>query len=236
MATQLLKRFMFTSQARKYSPLFFYSSSPLSSNEASTAQSAITTAVSILTHHHSKSRWSYLRSLYPKGFDPNDFSQITLHLRNRPHLAFRFFRFSKSLCNHNLASYSTIIHILARGRLKSHAQDIIRMAIRASKLQEDDVEDNRRSTPLKVFENLVKTYRDCGSAPFVFDLLIDACLGSKNIDPSIEIMRLLRSRGLNLNVSTLNSLIHCVCQFRGIEAGYEIYREAFRLDEETILY
>ncbi|XP_028777054.1 pentatricopeptide repeat-containing protein At2g15980 [Neltuma alba] len=231
MAAQLLKRFPLTSQARKSSSVFCYSSSPSSSDEAPTT--AVTTAVSILTHRRSKSRWSYLRSLYPDGFDPDDFSQITLHLRNRPHLAYQFFRFSKSLCNHNLASYSTIIHILARGRLKSHAQDIIRMAIRASELREDDDGNNPRSTSLKVFENLVKTYKDCGSAPFVFDLLIKACLGSKNIDPSIEIMRLLRSRGISLNVSTLNSLIYCVCQSRGVEAGYEIYREVFRLDEQS---
>ncbi|KAK4284632.1 hypothetical protein QN277_001435 [Acacia crassicarpa] len=233
MAAQLLKRFPFTSQGRKSSSLFCYSSSTPSSGEASTTQSVVTTAVSILNHHRSKSRWSYLRSLCPDGFDPDDFSQITLHLRNRPHLAFQFFTFSRSLCKHNLASYSTIIHILARGRLKSHAQDVIRMAIRALELQEDDDENNPRSAPLKVFENLVKTYKDCGSAPFVFDLLIKACLGSKRIDPSIEIMRLLQNRGINLNVSTLNSLIYCVCQCRGIEAGYEIYREAFRLDEES---
>ncbi|XP_028781962.1 pentatricopeptide repeat-containing protein At2g15980-like [Neltuma alba] len=232
MAAQLLKRFPLTSQARKSSSVFCYSASPSSSDEASTT--AVTTAVSILTHRRSKSRWSYLRSLYPDGFDPDDFSQITLHLRNRPHLAFQFFRFSKSLCNHNLASYSTIIHILARGRLKSHAQDIIRMAIRASELREDDDGNNPRSTPLKVFENLVKTYKDCGSAPFVFDLLIKACLGSKNIDPSIEIMRLLRSRGINLNVSTLNSLIYCVCQSRGVEAGYEIYREVKKIWDEMV--
>lgn len=96
------------------------------------------------------------------------------------------------------------------------------MAIRAS--------HDPKFAPLKVFEHLVMTYKHCGSAPFVFDLLVKACVGSKNIDPSVQIMRLLLSRGISLNVSTLNSLIYCVCQCRGIEEGYEIYREGFQLD------
>ncbi|KAJ1410436.1 Tetratricopeptide-like helical domain superfamily [Sesbania bispinosa] len=189
-------------------------------------ESLVTSVVSILTHQRSKSRWNYLRSACPNGIDPAEFSEITLHLKNKPHLALRFFLWTKSesLCRHNLASYSTIIHILARGRLKSHAYDAIRTAIRHRNDHEDP--------PLKLFETLVTTYRDCGSAPFVFDLLIEACLESKNLDPSIEIVRMLLSRGISPKVSTLNSLISRVCRSRGVDAGYAIYREFFRLDEE----
>ncbi|XP_061348640.1 pentatricopeptide repeat-containing protein At2g15980 [Gastrolobium bilobum] len=204
------------------------------SNDAT--QSVVTSVVSILTQQRSKSRWSYVHSLCPNGIDPIDFSQITLQLKNKPHLALRFFHWtkSKSLCHHNLASYSTIIHILARGRLKSHAYEAIRIAIRSSDLAADDDNEDRRfnSPPLKVFETLVKTYRDCGSAPFVFDLLIEACLESKKVDPSIEIVRMLLSRGISPKVSTLNSLISRVCKSRGVDAAYAIYREFFRLDEE----
>ncbi|KAJ7945988.1 Pentatricopeptide repeat-containing protein [Quillaja saponaria] len=224
-----------SSQSNLAKPYFFstFPSSP-PSDQTPTTQSLVSTAVSILTHHRSKSRWSYLRSLCPNGFEPNEFSKITIDLKNNPHLALRFFLWTqqKSLCNHNVSSYSTIIHVLARGRLKSHAQDIIRTAIRASKLEGCDGEDQSASKPLKVFETLVKTYKDCGSAPFVFDLLIKACLGSKKVDPSIEIVRMLQSRGISPKVSTLNSLICGVCRCHGVDAGYAIYRELFGLDTE----
>ncbi|KAG6711533.1 hypothetical protein I3842_05G059700 [Carya illinoinensis] len=225
MASSVLKRILFLNPKHK-SLSFGSSSSPSSPSDQS--RSLIETVVSILTQQRSKSRWSHLHSLYPDGFHPNDFSQITLLLKNNPHLALRFFLWTqhKSLCNHNLLSYSTIIHILARGRLKSRAQVLIRTAIRVF------TEDNQVPNPLKVFESLVKTYTSCGSAPFVFDLLVQACLETKKIDPANEIVRMLRSRGINPKVSTLNFLISRVSSCRGGNAGYEVYREVFGLGGE----
>ncbi|KAL4302653.1 hypothetical protein GQ457_10G022120 [Hibiscus cannabinus] len=55
----------------------------------------ISTVTSILTHHRSKSRWSTVLTLFPSGFTPSQFSQITLQLKNNPHLALRFFLFTK---------------------------------------------------------------------------------------------------------------------------------------------
>lgn len=86
---------------------------------------------------------------------------------------------------------------------------------------------------LKVFESLVKTYNRCGSAPFVFDLLIMSCLESKKIVGSVEIMRKLMSRGISPQISTCNALIWEVSRSRGAFAGYEIYREVFGLDAES---
>ncbi|KHN06157.1 Pentatricopeptide repeat-containing protein [Glycine soja] len=227
MAIQILKQFSQTLRPKPWTLFFSFSCS----NDAS--QSLVTDAVSILTHHRSKSRWSNLRSACPNG-TPAEFSEITLHIKNKPQLALRFFLWtkSKSLCNHNLASYSSIIHLLARARLSSHAYDLIRTAIRASH-QNDEENCRFNSRPLNLFETLVKTYRDSGSAPFVFDLLIKACLDSKKLDPSIEIVRMLLSRGISPKVSTLNSLISRVCKSRGVDEGYAIYREFFRLDEEN---
>ncbi|CAJ1933425.1 unnamed protein product [Sphenostylis stenocarpa] len=228
MAIQVLKQLSQTLRPKPW-PLLFFSSS--CSNDDS--ESLVTNVVTILTHHRSKSRWSNLRSACPNGIEPLEFSQITLHLKNKPQLALRFFLWtkSKSLCHHNLASYSSIIHLLARARLSSHAYQLMRTAIRTSYLT-DDQNGRFASPPLKLFETLVKTYRDCGSAPFVFDLLIKACLDSRKVDPSIEIVRMLLSRGISPKVSTLNSLISGVCNSQGVDAGYAIYREFFRLDEE----
>ncbi|TKY67514.1 Pentatricopeptide repeat-containing protein [Spatholobus suberectus] len=225
MAVGILKQFPQTVRPRPWS-LFLCSSC---SNDAS--QSLVANVVSILTHHRSKSRWSNLRSACPNGIAPVEFSEITLHLKNKPQLALRFFLWTKSqsVCHHNLASYSSVIHLLARARLTSHAYHLIRTAIRAS-----DQNCRFTSPPLELFETLVKTYRDSGSAPFVFDLLIKACLDSKKLDPSIEIVRMLLSRGISPKVSTLNSLISRVCRSRGVDAGYAIYREFFRLDEEKM--
>lgn len=228
MAIRILKQFPQTLRPKPFPRLF----SSTCSNDAA-SQSLVTNVVSILTHHRSKSRWNNLRSACPNGITAVEFSQITLHLKNKPQLALRFFLWtkSKSLCHHNLSSYSSIIHLLARARLTSHAYHIIRTAIRVSD-QNDDQNCRFDSPPLNLFETLVKTYRDSGSAPFVFDLLIKACLDSKKLDPSIEIVRMLLSRGISPEVSTLNYLIPRVCGSRGVDAGYAIYREFFQLDVE----
>lgn len=75
----------------------------------------------------------------------------------------------------------------------------------------------------------MKTYRECGSAPFVFDLLIECCLEVKKIDGAVEIARLLMSRGISPNVGTCNSLIQGVSGSSGALTGYEMYRELFGL-------
>ncbi|KAL6211919.1 hypothetical protein ACLB2K_017142 [Fragaria x ananassa] len=209
----------------KPKPLLFlcYSSFSSSPSDESPLEPnpLIPSVVSILTQLRSKSRWGYLRTLYPSGFTPNDFSQISLQIKNNPHLVLRFFQWTQnknnSLCSHNLLSYSTIIHILARSRLKSQAYSLIGDAIRVWE-------------PLEVFETLVKTYRQCGSAPFVFNYLIKACLESKKIYSAIQIVRMLLSRGISPGLSTCNSLIRCVMQRQGAYSGYEIYREVFGLD------
>ncbi|KAH7517897.1 hypothetical protein FEM48_Zijuj09G0112800 [Ziziphus jujuba var. spinosa] len=229
MAISILNRFLFPIPKHKPFSLSSFSSSPASDQ----SNSLIPTVVSVLTHHRSKSRWNYLRSIYPDGFDPTQFSQISLQLKNNPHLVLRFFLWTqtKSLCNHNLLSYSTTIHILARGRLKGQAQLLVKDSIRLHGSEGHEGEDfDLESKPLKVFESLVKTYTQCGSAPFVFDLLLKACLESKKIDPSIQIVRMLMSRGISPKVNTCNCLIRQISLCRGAHAGYAIYREVFGLD------
>jgi pentatricopeptide repeat protein len=228
MAIPVLKRLLFSTPKHKPLSLLSFASSSIPPYDQS--ETLISTVVSILTQLRSKSRWNHLHSLYPDGFHPNDFSQITLRLKNNPHLALRFFLWTqrKSLCTHNLLTYCTMVHILARARLKAQAQSLIRTAIRVSE------EDSIVSKPLKVFESLVKTYRPCGSAPFVFDLLIEACLETKKIDSAIEIVRMLRSRGISPKVGTLNSLVSWVLRCRGGCGGYEVYREVFGLEGEEV--
>ncbi|CAK9308997.1 unnamed protein product [Citrullus colocynthis] len=219
-----------------FSPPFFSSSPP--GEPSPPTKPSISTVVSVLTHQRSKSRWRFLNSLCPDGFDPGEFSDILLQIKNNPHLALRFFLWTqnKSLCNHNLVSYSTLIHVLARGRLRTHAKDVIQTAIRAAELDDGDdyskCERFSSSRPLKLFETLVKTYKRCGSAPFVFDLLIKALLDSKKLESAIQIVRMLRSRGISPQIGTLNSLILLVSKCQGANAGYAIFREVFGLDCE----
>ncbi|KAM7479250.1 hypothetical protein LguiA_027470 [Lonicera macranthoides] len=198
--------------------------STLPSNHPSISSSAeetlISTAVSILKHHRSKSRWNHLKSLFPTGLNPSHFSQITLQIRNNPHLALSFYQFTlrHSLCDHSLLSYSTIIHILSRGRLKSHALTLIQSAIVHFR------------DPTAILKTLIETYRNCNSAPFVFDLLIEACLRSNRVDQCINIVRMLRSRGISPSISTCNSLIRSVSKCQGSTAGFDMYREVFGKD------
>ncbi|CAA7058583.1 unnamed protein product [Microthlaspi erraticum] len=191
----------------------------------------ISDVVSVLTHHRSKSRWSTLRSLHPSGFTPFQFSEITLRLRNNAHLSLRFFLFTRrySLCSHDVDSCSTLVHILARSRLKTHARELIRLSLRLA----DDDEDKETDRVSRVFRSLIKSYNRCGSAPFVFDLLVKSCLDSKEIDGAVMVMRKLRSKGINLQISTCNALISEASKRRDASTGYKLYREVFGLDHET---
>ncbi|XP_043719272.1 pentatricopeptide repeat-containing protein At2g15980 [Telopea speciosissima] len=206
------------------------SSSPSDQNPPN--ETLISSVVSILREQRSKSRWNFIKSLYPDGFSPTEVSQIIIHIRNNPRLALQFFLWSeKSLCTHDLLSYSTIIHVLARARLKSLAQSLIQTAIRLSEINNFDDPDIS-SKPPKIFETLVKTYRSCDSAPFVFDLLIRACLQSRKIDRATAIVWLLRSRGIYPTISTCNLLIRSVSQLKGCDAGFAFYKEIFGFDDE----
>ncbi|KAB2046085.1 hypothetical protein ES319_D01G208200v1 [Gossypium barbadense] len=226
MATQILKTHHVLSRTSKEPliPLYFFSSSafPDTTSPPSDQPDPISTVTSILTHNRSKSRWSTVLTLFPSGFTPFQFSQITLQLKNNPHLALRFFLFTqhKSLCNHDLSSYSTIIHILSRARLKTRARELIRLAIRTPGIDNEP-------THFKLFELLVKTYNQCGSAPFVFDLLVKSCLQMKRLDGSIEIVRMLMSRRISPQVCTCNALISEVSKCCGASKGYEVYKEVF---------
>ncbi|VFQ72256.1 unnamed protein product [Cuscuta campestris] len=204
---------------------------PFSSATSPPDQNLVSLAVSILKHHRSKSRWSHLRSL-PKpytGFTPSQASEITLQVRNKPRLAHTFFLFTirHSLCSHSISSYATIIHVLSRSRLKPQASALIKSAICKFPGQHS-------SDPPPIFEALVRSYRQCDSAPFVFDLLIDACLDSKRTDQSIELLRILKSKNLYPDVSTCNSLIKLVSKTRGCFAGYDMYREIFICRDENV--
>ncbi|KAL8540313.1 hypothetical protein ACS0TY_001785 [Phlomoides rotata] len=189
----------------------------------------VSAAVSILKHHRSKSRWSHLRSLLStikdKRLTPSQFSQIALQIRNKAHLVLRFFNFTvhHSLSSHSLSSYSTVIHILSRSRLKSHALNVIKSAMCA-------FPDAQQEYPVAILDALIKTYRACDSAPFVFDLLVQACIESKKIDRTLEIYAILKSRNVILRTCTCNSLIELVSKSRGCFAGYDLYREIFGTD------
>ncbi|CAM8907071.1 unnamed protein product [Rhodiola kirilowii] len=186
---------------------------------SSSSSPIVSSVVSILKHHRSKSRWSELQSLFPDGFTPSEASEIIINVKNDAHLALRFFDWSrdKSLCSHDLLSYSTIIHVLARSRQKGRAEAVTRSALRVS------------DSGVDLFESLVRTYRKCDSAPFVFDLLIKACLDCKKIDAAVEVVRLLQSRGISPNSRVCNLLILAVSRHRGADAGYEVYRQIFRV-------
>ncbi|KAI0501565.1 hypothetical protein KFK09_016510 [Dendrobium nobile] len=207
-----------------------FSSSPeIPSVSGDANDSLVSTAVSILRSQRCRSRWNFLKSILPSsGISPSESSAIIIHLRNNPRLALRFFLWSRdhSLCNHNLTSYFTIIHILARSRLRSAALSLLRAAIRS----------HPNTPPSSLLQTLALTYRSCDSAPFVFDLLIQAYLHSHNIDPALSVLRSLRSRGIRPLTSTANSLLRATANLRGSAAALNLYRdlvESFRPNPQT---
>ncbi|KAL2537412.1 Pentatricopeptide repeat-containing protein [Forsythia ovata] len=224
---------------RLFSTLFLFSKfHPYSSSAPQISDDVlVSAAVSILKHHRSKSRWSHLRSLLSATsnlLSPSQFSRIALENRNNPHLALRFFHFTvrNTLCCHSLLSYATIIHILCHSRLKTEAQSLIRLAFRKF----PEASQPSSSSPPPIFEILIKTYRTCGSAPFVFDILVKACLESKKIDQALGIFRMLKSKNVFLRTSTCNSLIELVSKSRGCFAAYDLYREIFYFGGENGVY
>ncbi|XP_073022280.1 pentatricopeptide repeat-containing protein At2g15980 [Primulina eburnea] len=216
-----------------FSSQFTKKISSCSSGSLSNSEDIVLAAVSILKHHRSKSRWSNLRSLLGGKncrLTADQFSEIVLQLRNTPHLSLGFFNFTRnhSLCSHTLFSYSTVIHILSRSRLKSQAQALIK----SSMVVFSEAHHQESSTPVALFEALIKTYRVCDSAPFVFDLLVKACIDAKKIDAAIEIYKMLRSKNLLLRTSTCNSLIELVSKGRGCFRMYYLYKDIFGLNDD----
>ncbi|XP_020592101.1 pentatricopeptide repeat-containing protein At2g15980 [Phalaenopsis equestris] len=197
--------------------------------EGTADDTLVSAAVSILRSHRSRSRWNFLKSILPSsGISPSESSSIILQLRNNPHLALRFFLWTRdcSLCNHTLSSYSTIIHILARSRLRSAALSLLRSVIRS----------NPNTPASSLLQTLALTYRPCDSAPFVFDLLIQAYLHSHNLDPALSVLRSLRSRSIHPLTSTANSLLRAAAKLRGSTATLSLYRElveTFRPNSQT---
>ncbi|KAF7148945.1 hypothetical protein RHSIM_Rhsim03G0146100 [Rhododendron simsii] len=135
----------------------------------------------------------------PPPLDPSQVFQITLCIHNNPHLALRFFLSHSRLLIHQTL---TLIH---SALLRFPSSD----------------------KTAKLFQSLVQTYWECDSAPFVFDLLIKACLRPTRIDQAMEITRMLRSRGISPSVSMCNSEIRLVVKYRGCYAGYDFYQEVF---------
>ncbi|KAK6143497.1 hypothetical protein DH2020_023845 [Rehmannia glutinosa] len=111
--------------------------------------------------------------------------------------------------------------------LKYHALNVIKSAVCA-------FSEPQQETPIAILDALIKTYRICDSAPFVFDLLVKACLESNKIDLAIEIHAILKSKNVLLRTSTCNSLIELVSKSSGCFAGYDLYREIFYVDVENI--
>ncbi|KAM0951543.1 putative tetratricopeptide-like helical domain superfamily, pentacotripeptide-repeat region of PRORP [Dioscorea sansibarensis] len=196
------------------------SSSPHSSDpEADPNETLISTAISILKEHRSRSRWSQLKAILPPaGISPSATVGILSALRNRPHLALRFFTFSHC---HDLLSFSAATHIAARSRLRPAALRLLSSAVRLY------------DSPA-IFETLTKTYRSFDSAPFVFDLLILANLDAKKFDRAVYITRLLLSRGIQPLLSTSNSLIRSVSKLNGSDAGLGLYQELFGSDNPRV--
>lgn len=96
--------------------------------------------------------------------------------------------------------------------------------------------DTQQENPVALLEALIKTYRACDSAPFVFDLLVQACIESKKIDRVLEIYAILKSKNVILRTSTCNSLIELVSKSRGCFAGYDLYREIFGTEGRNCLH
>ncbi|PKA48349.1 Pentatricopeptide repeat-containing protein [Apostasia shenzhenica] len=180
----------------------------------------VSAAVAILREQRSRSRWNYLRSMVPDaGISPAEASAIIIRLKNNPRLAHRFFLWSRDLklCSHDLSSFSAIVHILARSRLRPAALSLLRAALRAFP----------DSAPSAILQTLTLTYSPCDSAPFVFDLLIQAYLHSHRLDLSLIVARALRSRGIRPIVSTSNSLLRATGKLRGSVAAVDLYEELF---------
>ncbi|XP_020258320.1 pentatricopeptide repeat-containing protein At2g15980 [Asparagus officinalis] len=210
-STKFSKLFTFAPQI----PRSLSTSGPEFESESETRISA---AVTILLHHRSPTRWNRLKSVLPIGstFSPPESEQIIIRIRNKPQLALKFFQ--TPLCSRDPSTFSTIIHVLARNRLKPETLALIRSAI---------LSQPEPDRPLSLFQTLASTYRTCDSAPFVFDLLIKGYLQSKKIDLAVAIARILKSKGIQPLVSTSNALIRFESQSKGADAGFNIYKELF---------
>ncbi|XP_074303428.1 uncharacterized protein LOC141637917 isoform X1 [Silene latifolia] len=102
--------------------------------------------------------------------------------------------------DHITHTYCITIHILVRARMYDHARSLFHHLAGMS----DD--------PSSLFGALMGTYRLCRSNPSVFDLLIRVYLKLGCVDNSIEIFRLMDSRGFKPSVHTCNMILSATMQ------------------------
>ncbi|CAL9090174.1 unnamed protein product, partial [Musa acuminata var. zebrina] len=194
-------------------------------------EAVVSSAVSILRELRSKRRWTFLKSVHLAGFSTAQFAHILLRIRNNPRLALGFFIFSRrhSLCRHDPLSFAAAAHVLARHRRRPAALSLLQAAVRSldpSSSPYTDVEGI--NGPPEIFRTLSRTYHAFDSAPFVFDLLVQAYLQVKRLDRAVQIVRILRSRGIQPSIGTSNALIRSVSRAKGSDAGFQIYNHIFK--------
>ncbi|WOK91675.1 hypothetical protein Cni_G00366 [Canna indica] len=199
---------------------------PLSADD----EAVVSSAVSILRELRSKRRWTFLKSVHnPVGFSPAQFAHVLLRLRNHPRLALGFFVFSRrySLCRHDHLSFAAAAHVLARNRRRSEALSIIQTAVRTLDPSSSSSAAGEGDPP-EIFRTLARIYRAFDSAPFVFDLLVQAYLQAKRTGRAIQIVRILRSRGIQPSIGTSNALIRSVSRANGSDAAFQLYNQIFK--------
>ena len=97
---------------------------------------------------------------------------------------------------HSQQSFSAMIHILVRSRRLPDAQAVILRMVQ-----------NSGVSRVKIVESLILTYRNCGSNPLVFDLLVRTYVQARKLRDGCEAFRVLKSKGLCVSINACNSLL-----------------------------
>ncbi|CBI32533.3 unnamed protein product, partial [Vitis vinifera] len=218
MAVSKVKQILFTPLARKTLCLSL-SSLPSDQNPTKTL---ISTAVSILRHQRSKSRWSHLQSLFPKGFTPTEASQIVLQIKNNPHLALSFF-----LC------YSVLMAAFCdEGRMGEVEK--LWEEMRMKKMEHDIMAYNTiiggfcRIGEIERGEELFREMELSGiqSTCVTYEHLINGYCEIGDVDSAVLLYKDMCRKGFRAEARTVDGMILLLCNNRRVHEALKLLRVA----------
>uniref|UniRef100_F6HQJ0 Pentatricopeptide repeat-containing protein n=1 Tax=Vitis vinifera TaxID=29760 RepID=F6HQJ0_VITVI len=212
MAVSKVKQILFTPLARKTLCLSL-SSLPSDQNPTKTL---ISTAVSILRHQRSKSRWSHLQSLFPKGFTPTEASQIVLQIKNNPHLALSFFLWEVFGSWDDEINEKVRVRVRVRVRVCPNVHTF--NALMVCFYRDGGVE--------KVEEIWAEMGEwDCNPNAYSYSVLMAAFCDEGRMGEVEKLWEEMRMKKMEHDIMAYNTIIGGFCRIGEIERGEELFRE-----------
>ncbi|GLJ39643.1 hypothetical protein SUGI_0810390 [Cryptomeria japonica] len=184
---------------------------PVASQDEKTMNKILNT----ITQHH----WNDLIEMGSVMGFPHVVQHVLIKLQTRPKLALELLNWAESQLElkPDLHSLCIVIHILAKARMSSYAQELLKRVLNF----------DFGSTHL-IFDNLVATYKACNSTPFVFDLFIRTLVYLGMLNSAVEVFGLMKNYEFIPAIETCNGLLGALLKAKEMDSLWIVNAEMLR--------